>query len=124
LGKGTILIRHRPKRNIQTKGKEQTKMNRTQIKEQLKKQLNTLFKSMDFVANNFLDNEKTGKKEFRVFFNIYQGLGLAWEFLGLQCEHWDGYKKTKDNKEVCKICGKVKGVDDFYILLSKKGLKK
>jgi hypothetical protein len=99
-------------------------MNSTQIKEQLKNQLTTLFKSMDFVTNNFLDSEKTGKKEFRFFFNIYQQLGLAWEFLGLQCKHWDGYKKTKDNKEVCKICGKVKGVDDFHILLSRKEPKK
>jgi len=99
-------------------------MNNEQIKKELKKQLSALFKSMDFVTNNFLDSKKTRKKEFRVFFNIYQQLGLAWEFLGLQCKHWDGYKKMKDNKEVCKICGKVKGVDEFHILLSKKGPKK
>jgi hypothetical protein len=49
---------------------------------------------------------------------------LAWEFLGLQCKHWDGYKKTRDKKESCKICGKIKGADDFYTLLSQKGPKK
>jgi hypothetical protein len=76
---------------------------------------------MDFVSNNFLDSEKMGKKEFQIFFNIYQQLGLAWEFLGLQCKHWDGYKKTRDKNETCKICGKVKGADDFYILLTRKG---
>ena len=99
-------------------------MNSGQIKKELKKQLNALFKSMDFVSNNFLDSEKMSKREFQLFFHIYQQLGLAWEFLGLQCKHWEGYKKTKDKKETCKICGKVKGIDDFYILLSKKGQKK
>ena len=99
-------------------------MHKGQAKKELKKQLNALFKSMDFVSNSFLGNEKIGKKEFQVFFNIYQQLGLAWEFLGLQCKHWDGYKKTRDKKEACKICGKVKGADDFYILLPKIGLKK
>jgi hypothetical protein len=95
-----------------------------QIKKELKKQLKALFKSMDFVSNNFLDSEKVGKKEFQRFFNIYQQLGLTWEFLGLQCKHWDGYRKTRDMKQACKICGKVKGVDDSYILLSKNGPKK
>ena len=99
-------------------------MDKGKAKKEVKKQLNALFKSMDFVSNNFLDNEKMGKKEFQVFFNIYQQLGLAWEFLGLQCKHWDGYKKTRDKKEACKICGKVKGADDFHILLPQKGPKK
>jgi hypothetical protein len=99
-------------------------MHKGEAKEELKKQLKALFKSMDFVSDNFLDSEKTGKKEFQVFFNIYQQLGVAWEFLGLQCKHWDGYKKTRDKKEACKICGKVKGVDDFHILLPQKGSKK
>ena len=99
-------------------------MHKGQAKKELKKRLNTLFKSMDFVSNNFLNSEKMGKKEFQIFFNIYQQLGLAWEFLGLQCKHWDGYKKTRDKKETCKICGKVKGADDFHILLPQKGPKK
>jgi hypothetical protein len=98
-----------------------TRMHNRQAKKELKKQLGALFKSMDFVSNNFLDSEKMGRKEFQIFFDIYQQLGLAWEFLGLQCKHWDGYKKTRDKKETCKICGKVKGDDDFYILLTRKG---
>ena len=96
-------------------------MHKGQDKKELKKQLGALFKSMDFVSNNFLHSEKMGKKEFGIFFNIYQQLGLAWEFLGLQCKHWDGYKKTRDKNETCRICGKVKGTDDFYILLTRKG---
>jgi hypothetical protein len=99
-------------------------MRNEQVEKELKKQLNALFASMDFVSKNFLDSEKMGRKEFYLFFNIYQQLGLAWEFLGLQGKHWDGYKKTKDKEETCKICGKVKGIDNFHILLSKKGPKK
>jgi hypothetical protein len=101
--------------------KKDTRMYKGRDKKELKKQLRSLFKSMNFVSNNFLDSEKMDKKEFQVFFNIYQQLGLAWEFLGLQCKHWDGYKKTRDKNETCKICGKVKGADDFYILLRRKG---
>ena len=99
-------------------------MDRGKIEKELKKQLKALFKSMDFVSKNFLNNEKISKKELQVFFKIYQQLGLAWEFLGLQCSHWDGYKRTRDKKEACKICGKIRGTDDFYILLPKKELKK
>ena len=105
-------------------GKKGTRMHEGQTKKEIKKQLNALFKSMDFVSKNFLDSEKMSKKEFQIFFNIYQQLGLAWEFLGLQCKHWDGYKKTRDKNETCKICGKVRGVDEFHILLPQKGPKK
>ena len=77
-------------------------------KEYLRKELKKLFKSMDFVSKNLLADGKAAGKDFQIYFNIYQQLGLAWEFLGLQCRHWDGYRKTKDKKEVCKICGKVK----------------
>ncbi|MCL5267740.1 MAG: hypothetical protein M1469_06530 [Bacteroidetes bacterium] len=90
-------------------------MRQEQTIKELKKQLNTLFRSMDFVNDTFLESEKISKKESQLFFNIYRQLGLAWEFLGLQCKHWDGYKKTRDNKEACKICGKIKGVDDACV---------
>jgi hypothetical protein len=105
-------------------GKKDTKMHKGQAKKELKRQLNALFKSMDFVSKNFLNNEKISKRKLQVYFNIYQQLGLAWEYLGLQCSHWDGYKRTRDKKVACKICGKIRGTDDFYILLSKKGPKK
>jgi hypothetical protein len=104
--------------------KKDTRMHKGQAKKELKKQLKDIFKSMDFVSKNFLNNEKISKRKLQVYLNIYQQLGLAWEFLGLQCKHWDGYKKTRDKKETCKICGKIRGADDFYILLSQKGPKK
>ncbi|MBI4650366.1 hypothetical protein HY745_03590 [Candidatus Desantisbacteria bacterium] len=79
---------------------------------------------MNFINDKFLKNKTINKKEAQTFFNIYQQLGLAWEFLGLQCKHWDNYKKIKNKKETCKICGKVKGNENFYILLPKTGPKK
>lgn len=78
------------------------------IKNKVKIELKRLFKSMDFVSNNFLNTEDISKYKFQMYFNIYQQLGLAWEFLGLQCKHWDGYKKIKNGEKVCKICGKLK----------------
>ena len=93
-------------------------------KNQIRKEIRSLFTSMDFVSKNFLHKKSISKKELRKFFNIYQQLGLAWEFLGLQCKHWDGYKKTGDKRETCRICGKVKSVDDFYCLLPQEGHKK
>ncbi len=92
-------------------------------KSHLKKELNKLFKSLDFISENYL-NGKSRKKDVDQFFTIYQQLGIAWEFLGLQCKHWDGYKRTREGNEVCKICGKVKSVDESYYLIPKKGAKK
>jgi len=79
-------------------------------KERIKKELRKLFKSMDFVSDNFLANEKAAGKDFRMYFDIYQQLGLVWEYLGRQCKHWDGYKMTREKHEVCRICGEVKKV--------------
>ena len=90
----------------------------------MKKEFKSLFRSMDFVSNNFLNGKSIKEKEFQIYFNIYQQLGLAWEFLGLHCRHPEGYKKTRDKKVVCKVCGKVKDVDDSYYLLPKEGIKK
>lgn len=39
------------------------------------------------------------------FAEIYQQLGLAWEFLAGQCGHWDGFSKTRGGRKKCKICG-------------------
>ena len=51
---------------------------------------------MDFVSKNFLEKEDNSEKDLRIFFDIYQQLGLAWEFLSLECKHREGYKKTTD----------------------------
>ncbi len=93
-------------------------------KKRIKEELKSLFRSMDYISDNYLNKEGIDDKELEIFANIYQQLGMAWEFLGLQCRHWDGYKKTRDRKQVCKICGKVRDADETHILLSVKGHKK
>jgi len=90
----------------------------------LKKEMINLFKSMDFICDNFLNKEGSDEKQLQIFFNIYQQLAIAWEHLGLQCKHWDGFRKTREKNEACRICGKIKGVDDQYYLLPRSGLKK
>ena len=93
-------------------------------KNTLKKELKNLFNSMDFICDNFLSREATDEKQLQIFFNIYKQLAIAWEHLGLQCKHWDGFRKTKEKSEACRICGKIKGVDDQYYLLPRSGRKK
>jgi hypothetical protein len=79
---------------------------------------------MDFIADNYLNKEGVNEKKLEAFYNIYQNLGLAWEFLGLKCEHWDGFRKSKDKGKVCKICGIRKDASNADILLPSKGHKK
>ena len=83
-------------------------MSRDPIKIKLKKELKSLFESMDFINRKFLYKKNIDKTTLKIYFNIYQQLGMAWEFLGLQCRHWDGYKKVKGKERTCKICGQVK----------------
>lgn len=97
-------------------------MRKNAIKSRIKKEIGCLIKSMDYISNNFLDKENISEGKLRIYFNIYQQLGLAWEFLGMQCKHWDGYKKIKD-KKICRICGKFKDVDDFYYLIPMESFK-
>lgn len=99
-------------------------MKKVSEKLELKRELDRLFKSMDFVSEKFSEDKKISKRDHQLYWNIYQQLGVAWEFLGLQCRHWDGYKKIKDKKEACRICGKIKSTDEHYYLLPKTGLKK
>jgi hypothetical protein len=93
-------------------------------KDRLKREFRRLFENMDFVCDNYLNKESVPEKEQERFADIYQQLGQVWEFLALQCKHWDGYRKTRDKKEVCRICGTVKGVEESQILLPAKGPKK
>ncbi len=91
-------------------------------KESLKKELNKLFKAMDYIADNYLSKNKVTPKDSKLFFSIYQQLGLLWELLGSLCKHWDGYKRG-NGKFLCKICGRVRGVKENYYLLPRVGEK-
>ena len=48
-------------------------MKRVSTKDNLKKELRRLFRSMDFISNNFLSEEgvSRNKKDFQIYFNIY-----------------------------------------------------
>ncbi len=53
-------------------------MKKNSIKNKIKKELRSLFRSMDFVSDNFLNKEGISKKESQIYFNIYQQLWTAW----------------------------------------------
>jgi|HubBroStandDraft_1064217.scaffolds.fasta_scaffold205937_1 hypothetical protein len=98
---------------------ETSKTNRLRIKDEMVR----LRRSMDFASRHpALLRCGAGKLGTQVA-DIYQQLGLAWEFLGLQCMHWDGYTKAANGTETCNICGKLKSQDDVWLLLPNKGRK-
>lgn len=96
-----------------------SKSNRLKIRDEMVR----LRRSMDFASQHpALLKYGAGKLGTQVA-EIYQQLGLAWEFLGLQCLHWDGFAKAANGTETCKICGKVKSQGDAWLLLPKNGRK-
>ncbi|MBI5528575.1 MAG: hypothetical protein HY897_19765 [Deltaproteobacteria bacterium] len=80
-------------------------------KTRLKRDLRRLFRNMDF----------TCRRNDERFAEIYLQLGWAWEFLALQCRHWDGFRRTREGHDACRICGKIKGTDDGWFLFPSKG---
>ena len=89
---------------------------------ELKKEFRRLFRAMDFISSQFKNNTH-GKKDVRAYYDVYQLLGSAWEFLSLQCDHRKGYKRTRNGENVCRTCGTVKDAKESYILLPHSGLK-
>ena len=55
------------------------------------------------------------------FAEIYQQLGMLWEFLALQCRHAEGWRKLRDGKLACKVCGTIRGVPERWLLLPRDG---
>jgi hypothetical protein len=96
-------------------------MKKNSPKAQLKRDLRRLLRSMDFVARHPALKRDTA--EARRLAEIYQQLGLAWEFLALQCRHRDGWRKLRDGKSACKVCGLIRGVKDQWLLLPREGKK-
>jgi len=89
---------------------------------ELKKEFRRLFRAMDFISSQFKNNTHD-KKDVRAYYDVYQLLGSAWEFLSLQCDHRKGYKRTRNGENVCRTCGTVKDAKESYILLPHSGLK-
>ena len=88
---------------------------------QLQRDLRRLFRSMDFVSRH--PALKRDTKVAARFAEIYQQLGLAWEFLALQCKHRGGWRKLRDGKSACKVCGLIRGAKEHWLLLPREGKK-
>ncbi len=88
---------------------------------QLRRDLRRLFRSMDFVARH--PALKRDTPEGRRMAEVYQQLGLAWEFLALQCKHRGGWRKLREGKSACKVCGLIHGVKEPWLLLPREGKK-
>jgi hypothetical protein len=73
-------------------------MSKETEKDRLKREFKRLFRNMDFLCDDYLNKEGVPEKEQERFADIYQQLGQVWEFLALQCKHWDGDKKTKEHE--------------------------
>ena len=70
---------------------------------------------MDFVSRHpSLERDSAQERRFA---EIYQQLGLAWEFLALQCAHKSGWRKVREEKFACKICGTIRGAKEHWLLL-------
>jgi hypothetical protein len=76
---------------------------------------------MDFVSRHPALKRDTA--EARRFAEIYQQLALAWEFLALQCKHRGGWRKLRDGKSACKVCGLIRGTKEQWLLLPREGKK-
>ena len=87
----------------------------------LKRDFRRLFRSMDFVSRHPALKRDTA--EARRFAEIYQQLGLAWEFLSLQCQHKNGWRKLPDGKFACKVCGLIREANEKWLLLPRDGKK-
>ncbi len=90
-------------------------------KRDLQSDLRRVFRSMDFVSRHPALKQDTA--EARRMAEVYQQLGLAWEFLALQCKHRDGWRKLRDGKSACKVCGLIRGAKEQWLLLPRDGKK-
>ena len=76
-------------------------MKQNSPKAQLRPTLHGLSRSMDFVSRQPSLNRDTA--ESRRLAEIYQQLGLAWEFLALQCRHREGWRELRDGHFVSEL---------------------
>jgi hypothetical protein len=86
-----------------------------------------VLRSMDFIARSFLGGKKRKVAGARgragIYFDIYQQLGLAWEYLALRCRHRRGWRRASEGRDACRVCGLIRGVREPWILLPRKGPK-
>ncbi|MBI3785449.1 MAG: hypothetical protein HY270_18820 [Deltaproteobacteria bacterium] len=87
----------------------------------LQREFKRLFRSMTFVSRHPALSRR-GKPAER-FAEVYQQLGMLWEFLALQCSHAEGWRKTREGAFVCRTCGTVRNVTEHWVLLPHRGRK-
>ena len=78
---------------------------------------------MSFISDRYLAKNHLPTKLVGSFYEVYQQLGVAWEHLGLQCRHWDGYRQVREGKLACRICGQIKGTEQRWLVLPARGPK-
>jgi hypothetical protein len=88
---------------------------------ELRRELRHLFRNMDFVSRH--PALKLDAPEARRFAEIYQQLGVVWEFLALQCKHRDGWRRIRGGESACKVCGLIRGAKESWLLLPREGKK-
>jgi uncharacterized protein (DUF433 family) len=54
---------------------------------------------MDFVCDRHLQRKRISKRDMDAYHRVYQQLALAWEYLGLQCQHAAGHRRIAGGKE-------------------------
>jgi hypothetical protein len=91
------------------------------VKSDLSREFKRLFRSMSFVSRHPSLN-RPGLQAQR-FAQIYQQLGILWEFLSLQCRHVEGWRKLRDGQLACKLCGTIRGAGERWLLLPRDGRK-
>lgn len=96
-------------------------MNDKSAASNLKRDLRRLIRSMDFVSRH--PALKRGGPAAGGFAEIYQQLGVAWEFLALQCRHRSGWRKRRDGTSACNVCGLIRGTKEQWLLLPRLGKK-
>ena len=96
-------------------------MNSSSTEASLKRDLRRLFRSMEFVSRH--PALKREGPEAEQLAELYQQLGLVWEFLALRCRHRSGWRKNREGKFVCKVCGLIRGAKEPWLLLPRGGRK-
>jgi hypothetical protein len=88
---------------------------------ELRKQLRRLFRSMDFVSQHPALNKEDAEADR--YAEIYQQLGMAWEYFALQCQHRSGWRSLRDGNQACKTCGLIRGAEEGWLLVPRNGRK-
>lgn len=79
---------------------------------------------MDYVSDNWLRGKASkDQRRARLFYDIYQALGTAWHYYGLQCRHRKGNRRVGGGRRACRVCGRIEGTSETEYLLPSKGKK-